>query len=84
MSTNKYYLVRYCLTKGIEEVESDNTSVYGGHTHVYVKSFYGAFRLGKDIFLDKNQAVIAANEIKGAKIASLKKQIAKLEKAEFK
>ena len=43
----------------------------------------GHFYIGKDVFLDKSEAVKTAEKMRKKKIASLRKQIEKLEKLSF-
>lgn len=78
----KVYVTKYALTKGIEEVEVEET-----HTPTmvatkgpYSQCFHGE---GKDWHRQKWQAVARANQMRNKKIESLKKLIVKLEKMSF-
>lgn len=78
----KFYVTKYALTQGIYEI--DGETVIGA----YVKgcgsdaSFWGA--LGTDACETHDAAVLRAEKMRSARIASLKKSIEKLEKLTFK
>jgi hypothetical protein len=75
--TRTYYLTKYALSAGIKAVLCESPSSDG---YCRPADYYSYFKLGRDIFetLAEAQADAEARRIK--KIASLKKQIAKLEK----
>ena len=77
-----YYLTKYALTQGIEEVKTDDTP--NEHGYFNVAGHYFSFRLGKDLCETVPDAIKRAEQMRTAKIASLKKSIAKLEQMEFK
>ena len=80
-----FYLARYALGRGKIEVvtggwlESDPewvTSKHGG--------LWSTFKLGREIFRTREEAVTKADELRKKKIASLHKQIKKLNEMVFK
>ena len=82
MTKETFYLSKYALSGGVKEVR-------GVLKDDYVSAIDGLFsfqsyRLGRDIFERREDAVTAANRLRMAKIASLQKQIKKLEGMEFK
>jgi hypothetical protein len=80
---NTYYLTKYALTEGIKEVTARNYGDDG--TYVYPEGYtsWFSFKLGRDVFESRADAVKAAEAMRIKKIASLRKQIAKLEKLSF-
>lgn len=78
----RYFISKYALTVGIKERElrpssSDPNYLYpadGGWTPL---------KLGRDAFETREEAVAAANAARDKKVASLRKQLAKLEKLAF-
>jgi hypothetical protein len=87
----KVWITKYALTTGIFEVNGE--PIQDGATIKYRRassssSFRSGFILpeyahGKDFHETPELAILRANEMRVAKIASLKKQIAKLEKMTF-
>jgi hypothetical protein len=87
------YVTKYALTKGIIEGDVDQTKtsescrLMGNDAWVValVETRAGSdwFMRGRSCFDDYSAAVARAEEMRTAKIASLKKQIAKLEKLRF-
>ena len=80
----KVWITKYALTEGILEV--DGTTPF----HIDVLHYQRERRYkqtmgnrGKDWHLDLSLAKAKAEQMRQVKIASLKKQIAKLEKLEF-
>ena len=80
-----FYLAKYALSKGEIEVitgewsERDPewvTSKHGG--------WWSTFKLGREIFRTREEAVAKADELRKKRIASLHKQIKKLSEMEFK
>lgn len=45
--------------------------------------YFNSFKVGRDAHLTADEAIAAAKEARAKKVASLKKQIAKLEKRDF-
>lgn len=82
----KVWITKYALTKGIIEAETDKIS-NDGFCHAYWidKNGYkcNSFFHPKYFEKDKESAVSKAEEMRQKKIASLKKQIEKLEKMKF-
>lgn len=78
----KYFTTRYTLSSGKIEEEELVTPTPDGYLFK-PDSVWGTFKLGRDAFADRSDAVKAAEVARAKKIASLKKQIAKLEKMTF-
>ena len=78
-----FYLVRYALS------DRAITVVRGVESH-HRKGWVGvhgprtSFKLGRDIFRDRDDALAQVEVMRKKKIASLQKQIQKLEEMEFK
>jgi len=79
----KVYITQYLLTKGIIEEDAINVSEVGdsmikvnrsGYTYYYSKPYW---------YTDKQEAIEHAESLRQKKIASLKKQIKKLENLKF-
>jgi hypothetical protein len=75
----KFYVSKYAASNGIEEVEGEITE----GKYVQIKGWSNLMRLDTEAHVSRADAVIAANVARTKKIASLKKQIEKLEKAVF-
>lgn len=82
----KLYITKYALTNGIIEVDTEIlTDTFGGK-FISVKIFgfhYEQFFGAKDFRQTRKSAIKKAEEMRAKKIASLKKQIEKLEKLSF-
>lgn len=76
----KVFLVKYCLTDGIL-TEAEGVVDEDGKS-VRVKGYYNGF-YGKDWSLDKETATKMAKEKQKKKIATLQKQIKKIESITF-
>lgn len=79
--TRTYYLTRYALTEGIKVVEGEPSDLDADY--INIGGYFGSFKLGGEIFETLPEAVAGAERKRVKKIASLKKQIAKLEKMTF-
>ncbi len=79
----KVYITKYALSTGIEEIE---TELYKSHidNRYYAQVYYNRYYIGSEAFTIESQAIEKAEEMRIKKIASLKKQIEKLEKLNFK
>lgn len=79
----KVYITKYALSKGIEKVD---TELYKSaiSNEYYTREGYNCYFIGRDAFTIESQAIDKAEEMRVKKIASLKKQIEKLEKLNFK
>ena len=78
-----FYLVRYALSElAIAEVRGFESHSSKGW--VSVNNNWTSFKLGGDIFRDRNDAVAQVEVMRKKRIASLQKQIQKLEGMEFK
>ena len=79
----KVWITKYALTKGIIEADgeltsSDSVSILSRDLSLPTHWFYKG-----DWFSDKESAIQKAEEMRQKKIASLKKQIEKLERVRF-
>ena len=79
----KVFITKYALTEGIKEIEADIIRSRF-EDREYVRDGLCSYFLGKNAFTDKSEALKKAEEMKIRKIASLRKQIEKLEKLSFK
>lgn len=78
----KVWITKYALTQGIFEAEAE--VIEDGTVRVrqeFIVSYY--HKEGRDWHKTKESAVAKAEEMRKKKIASLKKQIEKLEKKKF-
>ena len=85
----KYWVTRYALSGGIIEVDGElsdccNTMLCYMKSGKYSKGSNYQCAHGKDFHDSRDKAVCRAIEMKKAKIASLKKQIKRVEALEFK
>ena len=80
----KVFITKYALTKGIIEKEVEIRSYGDGSKYAYVKGEFNGYKMTKDAFYNHENAIRKSEEMRQKKIASLKKQIAKLEKLSFK
>ena len=78
-----FYLVRYALGEGVI-AEVRGFEAHSCKCWVSVNNNWTSFKLGRDIFRDRNDAVAQVEVMRKKKIASLKKQIQKLEGMEIK
>lgn len=77
---DKVWLVKYALSRGIEE---ETVSINAGD-FIRVKGRpYGFYKKWRDAHHTKEEAIVAAEGMRKRKIASLKKQVEKLEKLVF-
>ena len=79
----KVWITKYALTKGIIEAEGE---VVRDHPNIFYANeiVNGLFGEGKEWHRTKESAIQKAEEMRQKKIASLKKQIKKLEEMRFK
>lgn len=76
------FIVKYALSIGsIQTGEIDRLSI--DPEYLFTKGRLDSFRLGRDMFLTMDEAVQAANLARTKKIASLHKQIKKLNAMRF-
>ena len=84
----RVWITKYALTDGIIEAQQIPGSAYDGKEYAffvgknsqYITDFYIPY---EELFWDKNSAIRQAEEMRQEKIASLKKQIEKLEEMKF-
>ena len=77
----KLWLSKYALSSGINERVMATGLIEG--KYVRVCGYWVLYTLGRDIHATRAEAVKAAEAARIIKIASLRKQIAKLEKLTF-
>ena len=77
------YVTKYALSDGIKKLEGVLFTPSGSDTYFTSEKSNEFFVAPTDYFETFEEAVIRANALRAKKIASLKKQIAKLEKLEF-
>lgn len=83
MKTSTYWLSKYALSDGIVS-EVRVQACKPGDEYIYAVGYQGTwFRRGRDIHETKAEAIKAAEAMRIKKIASLRKQIAKLEALKF-
>ena len=76
------YITKYALTEGINKAYVSEENIEGDR--VFIKSRWTCVSYGKtDWHKTKAEAKIRAEEMRQKKIASLKKQLAKMEKMTF-
>lgn len=78
----KLWVTKYALTDGITENQTDGE--VSEHGYMSVKGMWSSLKLGKDAHESREAAIDRARTMQANKIASLRKQITKLEKMEFK
>ena len=80
----KFFLSKYALTGGIKEAEGKAVKESTGDT-VYAKldEDYSLFTIGKYAHETREAAVDAAEFLRARKLASLRRQIAKIEELDF-
>ena len=76
------WLTKYALTDGIEEVISCDADTGRGYVFLSGRS-WSSYKLGRDVHLTHEGAVRAAEAMRKKKIASLRKQVEKLEALKF-
>lgn len=81
MTTRTYYLSKYALSGGIKELEGEVLEFNGRQFVEYGR--FNSYALGTEIHETRAEAVMAAEAMRVKKIASLRKQIAKLEAMKF-
>ena len=79
-----FYLAKYALSSGkIEVVTSESSEREPEWVVLKQERWWLTFKLGRDIFRTREEAVARANEMRKKKIASLHKQIKKLSEMVF-
>jgi hypothetical protein len=80
-----FWLVKYCLSKGTIVQIPCRASMSQDKEYVVHKIGYahGFYKIGKDVFESEDDAMRAADELRIRKIASVKKQLKKLENMKF-
>jgi hypothetical protein len=86
-----YWITKYALTIGIKPLENVEADKDGYLSNIKTRGNFGSrewehqhhFYRKNDWHVSKTGAIAKAEEMRDAKITSLKKQIAKLEKMKF-
>lgn len=73
------YITKYALTDGILVREGEPTHTEGGYFYKYEPGALTSSIYGKDVYLAPEPALKRAEEMRVKKIASLEKQIKKLQ-----
>lgn len=82
----KYYVTRYALTRGIEEVEGEKCGRKGDKVLIKSGNYWNwstVMDLGKDIFTNLKDARKKAEKMRFDKVAGLQKQINRIEEMKF-
>lgn len=84
----KVWITKYALTDGIIEAQQITGATYEGKEYAFFVDGNGQYNADfyipyEELFWDKNSAIVKAEEMRQKKIASLKKQIEKLEEMRF-
>jgi hypothetical protein len=79
----KAWITRYALTEGIYEIEAEVCSSISEQMISQIGSKYPQHFHGKDWHLDEAAAVARAEEMRQAKMKSLRKSLANLEHLRF-
>lgn len=80
------YITKYALTRGIIKAEAKIQSfnyLTKEEQRAYINGYYNSLVISTDAFFSFDEAKKKAEQMKLKKIASLKKQIQKLEKLSF-
>lgn len=75
----KVWITKYALTKGLYELEVEQSVNYPSHVFQGLQNFHD-----KEWYETKLEAIDKANDMKDTKLKSLRKSIKKLESMEFK
>ncbi len=78
----KVWLSKYALTEGIEETAAQSECIDDQYIKVEARQWY-IYKLGRDVHLSREGAAKEAEAMRKKKIASLQKQIQKLEALKF-
>jgi hypothetical protein len=80
--TKTLFLSKYALADGIKECEFSGEDEYG-YCCVWLGGYYNSYKMGTHVHETFEGAKAAAEKMRARKIASLRKQIAKLEALDF-
>lgn len=80
---DKVFVSRNALTTGVAEETVDHTDSTSGDYIWSKESGWRGLKIDRDAFVTKEEAIVAAEGMRKRKIASLKKQVEKLEKMVF-
>lgn len=76
-----YYLIKYVMSIGIEVCDGEPIDTNAGT--IMLAGRYRYYHLGRDVFLDRGDAVRAARALREKRIKSLRKQLASAETLEI-
>ena len=80
----KIYTTKHCLTDGVKVYDWDGVIGNGGYVFAEVKNKeFFHFKLWRDAFIKKEDAIQNCEKRRIRKIESLKKQIARIENLNF-
>lgn len=81
MSERVMWLAKYALTDRVKQVEV--VPISSAPSYVKQPGGWLILKIGMDVFETEDEALAAAEAMRAKKVASLRKQIAKLEKLTF-
>lgn len=79
--TRTYYMVKHALTEGIQAIEG--APFEPDPSFVAVEGDFRLFKLGRAVFADRADAVVAAQAMRDAEIAALQKRLVELQGMTF-
>ena len=80
----KIYTTKHCLTDGIKAYDWDGAISVGGYVFAEIKNKeFFHFKLARDAFITREEAVQDCEKRRKRKIESLQKQIARIENLNF-
>ena len=85
VETRLYWLVKYCLSSGeIRQIPCRTNTLPNKEYVVHEKGgSHGFYKIGREVFEYEDDAIRQANSLRINKIASVKKQLKKLESMKF-
>lgn len=78
-----YYLIKYAISSKGEIRTFATENAPSDHSYVFEPGTWASHKIGRDLFTTPEDAIAAAEAARKKKIASLRKQLAALEKLEF-
>lgn len=78
-----YYLIKYAMSSNGEIRAFSTDQTHNEFSYVFEPGTWSSHKIGRDLFTTPEDAIAAAEVARKKKISSLRKQIAKLEKIEF-
>lgn len=74
-----YYLTKYALSGGVRLVEKEDIKLSAAE-FVYIRGLMSGYKLGRDIFVSREEAVSAVEKMRLKRITSISKQLAAMHK----